>query len=97
VFSSHGFEVWLTIEPWPQLIDVAVGMTLDDPGENVGEVRHRINVVELAGLDERSDGGPMLGAATDHGRKGLEQMTPIPAFKSFTREPRVVQRFVLVS
>jgi hypothetical protein len=63
VFSSHGFEVWLTVEPWQQLIDVAVGMTLDDPGEDVGEVRERIDVVELAGLDERSDDGPMLGAA----------------------------------
>jgi len=38
-------------------------MTLDDPGEDVGEVRERIDVVELAGLDERSDDGPMLGAA----------------------------------
>jgi hypothetical protein len=56
VFSGHGFKVWLPVRPWQQLIDVAVGMTLDDPGEDVGEVRHRIDVVEFAGLDERSDG-----------------------------------------
>jgi hypothetical protein len=48
------------VKQWQRLIDV--GMTLDDPGEDVGEVCHRIDVVEFAGLDERSDGGPMLRA-----------------------------------
>jgi hypothetical protein len=43
------------------VIDVAVWMSV--PGEDVGEVRERIDVVELAGLDERSDGGRMLCAA----------------------------------
>jgi hypothetical protein len=41
VFSSHGFEVWLTVDPWQQLIDVAVGMALDELGEDVGEVGER--------------------------------------------------------
>jgi len=34
------------------LIDVAVGMTVDDPGEDVGEIRQRVDVVEFARLDE---------------------------------------------
>ncbi len=38
-------------------------MTVDDPGEDVGKISERIEIVEFAGLDQSSDGGPMLGAA----------------------------------
>jgi hypothetical protein len=37
-------------------------MTVDDPGEDVGQISERIDVVQLAGLDQRGDGGPVLGA-----------------------------------
>jgi hypothetical protein len=38
-------------------------MTVDDPREDVGQIRERIDVIQLAGLDPGSDGGPMLGAS----------------------------------
>jgi hypothetical protein len=34
------------------LVDLAVRMTVDDPGEDVGEVAKRIDIVQLAGLDQ---------------------------------------------
>lgn len=38
-------------------------MAGDDPGEGVGQVSERIDVVRLTGLDQRGDDGPVLGAA----------------------------------
>ena len=37
-FSGHGFEALLSVGPWQQLIDVAVWMTIEDPGEEVGQI-----------------------------------------------------------
>ena len=48
--------------PGKQLVDLAVRMAVDDPGEDVGEVGKRVDVVQLAGFDQRRDSGPMLGA-----------------------------------
>jgi hypothetical protein len=47
-------------------------MAVDDPGENIREIAERIDVVEFTGLDQRCDGGPMVGAAVRAG----EQMRP---------------------
>ena len=49
--------------PRQEVIDLAVGMTVDDPGEDVGQVGERIDVVQLTGFDQGCDGGPMFGAA----------------------------------
>ena len=38
-------------------------MAIDDASEHVSEICLRIDVVEFAGLDERGDGGPVLGSA----------------------------------
>jgi hypothetical protein len=38
-------------------------MTVDDPGEDVGQIPERVDVIQFAGFDQSSDGGPMLGAA----------------------------------
>jgi hypothetical protein len=47
-------------------------MAVDDPGENIREIAERIDVVEFAGLDQRCDGGPVVGAAIRaSGRKVL--------------------------
>jgi hypothetical protein len=46
-----------------QLIDVAVEMTADDPGEDVGEISERVDVIQFTGFDQGGDGGPMPGAA----------------------------------
>jgi hypothetical protein len=42
-------------------------MTVDDPGENIGEIAERIDFVEFTGLDQRCDGGPVVGAAVGRG------------------------------
>ena len=60
--SGHGSEVMLSVGPWQQLIDVAIWMTVDDPGEDVSQIRERVDVIELTGLDQRGDGGPVFGA-----------------------------------
>jgi len=49
-------------------------MTVDDPGQDVGEVGKRVDVVELAGLDQGRDDGPVFGAAVGSG-KALMQRT----------------------
>jgi hypothetical protein len=38
-------------------------MAVDDPGEDIGQVRKRIDVVQLTGFDQGGDDGPMFGAA----------------------------------
>ena len=38
-------------------------MTVDDPGENIGEIAERLDFVKFTGLDQRCDGGPVVGAA----------------------------------
>jgi hypothetical protein len=41
------------VEPlWHEVVDVSVGMRLNDTGDDVGEVGLRIDAVEFAGLDE---------------------------------------------
>ena len=37
-------------------------MTVDDLGQDVGEIGERIDVVDLASLDQGCDDGPMFGA-----------------------------------
>lgn len=61
--SGHGSEVLRFVSPRHQGIDVAVGVTVDDPGKDIGPIAERIVVVEFAGLDQRCDGGPVVGAA----------------------------------
>lgn len=46
-------------------------VTLDDAGDDVGEVAERLDAVELAGLNERGDHRPMLGAAVGAGEQGV--------------------------
>jgi hypothetical protein len=58
-----GSEVLLSEGPGQQLIDGAVRMTIDDPGEDVGQVHERVDIVQLTGLDQRGDDGPVFGAA----------------------------------
>ena len=46
-------------------------MAVDDAGDDVGEVGLRIDAVELAGLDQRGDDGPVLAAAVGAGEEGI--------------------------
>ena len=70
MFSGHGLEFGSAdVGPGQELVDLAVGMAVDDPGEHVGEIAERLDAVELAGLDQRGDDGPMLGAAVGAGEE----------------------------
>src|ERR1700730_14329979 len=46
-------------------------MTVDDAREDVGQIRERVDVVQLAGLDQGRDDGPMLGASVGTGEQGV--------------------------
>jgi hypothetical protein len=46
------------IGPLQQLIDVTIRMAIDDPGERVGQVGERIDVIQLTGFNQRGDDGP---------------------------------------
>ncbi|GHE80622.1 hypothetical protein GCM10019059_43520 [Camelimonas fluminis] len=46
-------------------------MAVDDPGDHVGEVAERSDVIEPAGFDERSDDGPMLRAIVTADNEGV--------------------------
>jgi hypothetical protein len=72
VFSGHGLESGSRdVGPRKEIVDLAVGVAVDDPGEHVGEIAERLDVVELAGLDQRNDDGPVLGAAVTSGEEGV--------------------------
>jgi hypothetical protein len=51
------------VVPGQQVVEAAHRVTLDDAGDDVGQVGFGIDVVQLAGLDQRGDDGPVLGAA----------------------------------
>lgn len=51
------------VGPGQWLVDVAVGMPIDDPGQDVGEIGKPVDVVELAGLDQGREDGPVFGTA----------------------------------
>src|SRR3990167_3946420 len=46
-------------------------MALDDAGDDLGEVALRVDAVELAGLDERGQDGPVFAAAVGAGEQGV--------------------------
>src|SRR6266550_1003177 len=46
-------------------------MAVDDPGDHVGEVNLRVDTSELAGLDQRSNDGPMFAAAVGTSEEGV--------------------------
>jgi hypothetical protein len=72
MFSGHGPELWSAdVGPWQQVVDLAVRVTVDDPGEHVSKIAERLDTVELAGFDERGDDGPMFGTAIRAGKERI--------------------------
>ena len=59
------------VGPGQKFVDAGLRMAVDDPGEDVGEVGLRVDAVELAGLDERGDDGPVLSAAVGAGEERI--------------------------
>ena len=51
------------------MVDVAVRMTVDDPGQDVGEIGKRVDVVELAGFGQGGDHRPMFGTTVGSGKE----------------------------
>ena len=47
--------------PWHEFVDARGGPEIDEPVEDVGDVGLRLDVVELARLDQRGDAGPVFG------------------------------------
>lgn len=52
LFSGHGLERRWRVGPGQQLVELALRMTGDDAGDDVGEIGLRVDAVELAGLDQ---------------------------------------------
>jgi hypothetical protein len=46
-------------------------VAVDDPRQHVGQVTERLDIVQLAGFDQRSDDGPVLGATVGAGEEGI--------------------------
>ncbi len=70
MFSGHGAEFRsLDVGPWQEIVDLVVGVAVDDPGENIGEVAERFDSIEFAGFDQRGDDCPVLGAAVRSGEE----------------------------
>jgi hypothetical protein len=47
--------------PWHEFVDARCGPEIDELVEDVGDVGLRLDVVELARLDQRGDAGPVFG------------------------------------
>src|SRR5690606_24653382 len=69
---SHGLNLGSRdVGPGQEIVDLAVGVAVDDPGKRVGQVGERFDVVQLARLNQRSDDGPVLGAVVRSGKEGV--------------------------
>src|SRR6266849_3533922 len=64
MFSGHVFEgCGGGIGPRQQVVEAAVGVSVDDFRDGLGEIGVRFDIGELAGLDQRGDHSPMLGTS----------------------------------
>src|SRR5215831_5452621 len=57
--------------PGEELVEAGVWPEIDEAGENVGEIPIRIDAGELAGLDQRSDDGPVFCAVIVAGKERI--------------------------
>ena len=55
--------------PRKQFVEAIDRVTLDEAGEDVGEIGLRIEAVEFAGLDERGEDRPMVAAVVGAGKQ----------------------------
>lgn len=72
MFSGHVAERrGAGIGPWQQLVDLTVGVPVDDPCDDIGKVAVRLDADELAGLDKRGDDCPVFTAAVRACEQGV--------------------------
>lgn len=56
MFSGHGVEFgFCGIGPRQQVVDLAIWMPVDDPGEDAREIGQRLHMVELGSLCRASN------------------------------------------
>jgi transposase-like protein len=60
--SSSGQACGALGGPGHEFVETRSGPEIDQPDENVGQIGLRVDATEFAGLDERSDAGPILRA-----------------------------------
>jgi hypothetical protein len=60
-------------------------MPVDDPGQDIGEIGERIDVVDLTGLDQGRDISPMFGATVGSGKQRVLATELDAADRSFDR------------
>ena len=78
MFLGRGLGGRGRVGPGQKVFVLALGTTGDDPCDDVGEIGLRVDVVELAGLDEQGDRGPMLAAALRARKECVLAMWPSP-------------------
>jgi hypothetical protein len=59
------------IGPGQEFVDAAVRMAVDDFADQISEIGVRIDAVEFAGLDQRSNDRPMFAAAVGAGEQRI--------------------------
>jgi hypothetical protein len=57
--------------PGRELIDLALGMTVDQPGQDIFEIGLGIDGVEFAALDQGGEDGPVVGAVVGAGEQAV--------------------------
>lgn len=96
MFPGHGPAVGgVGIGPGQKVVDAALGMAVDDAGDDVGQVGVRVDVVELAGFDERGDGRPVLGAAVGADEERIlaiegERISHVPSYRAWGSRVRLI-------
>jgi hypothetical protein len=65
MFSGHV----VGLGPGHEVVDLAGGVAVDQPGEGGGQVGLRVDGVELAGLDQRGDDAPVDTALVGAGEQ----------------------------
>ena len=79
MLSGHVLEPALGgIGPRQEFVDAAVGMAINDLGDDVGEVGLRIDGVEFAAFDQRCGDCPILGSAIGAGE---ERILPVQCYR----------------
>src|SRR5271165_2054982 len=69
--------------PGHELVDAGGGPEVDELGEHIGEIGLRVDVVELAALDQRGDASPVRGSLVMAGEErilAIEYDRPDSAF-----------------
>ena len=76
------------IGPGQEFVDAAVGMAIDDLGDDVGEIDLRIDGIEFAALDQQCDDFPIFGSPSEPAKSTFFRFNAIGLMeRSTTIEP----------